>query len=130
MIKFKCNKLTGDNSLEGFQKQGITTHYRLLNKQDFLTALNAKLMEESLEVTQAANRAEVMAELGDVLNVIDALMNEYHISHQELLTAKREKNKERGGFQKGIFLESIEMPEKHPRVRHFRASPSKYPEIQ
>jgi len=129
MIKFLCNKLGRDKGLEGFKAQGITPQYRILEGNELCQALKHKLFEESGEVRDASNKQEVIAEMADVLEVIDGLCKAYGISIQEIEQIKNEKYRERGGFEKGLYIETLEMEDGNPKVRHFRASPDKYPEI-
>lgn len=126
MIKFICNKLGRDKDLELFEKSGISVQYKLANKDEFIVAIHKKLLEEALEVVQATNRQEIIAELGDILEVIDAFKKTYQIAEQEIISAKNLKFLQKGGYEKGIFIESITMDDSNPRVSHFRASPDKY----
>lgn len=130
MAKFICNKLARDKTIEGMAKDAITAKYKHLNSPEYLEALKKKLLEESLEVTQATTRSEVVNELADVFEVIDAIKTTFHITHDEILTAKDRIFRVRGGFEKGVYLETIEMDENNPRVTHFRASPDRYPEVR
>jgi predicted house-cleaning noncanonical NTP pyrophosphatase (MazG superfamily) len=129
MIKFLCNKLGRDKGLEGFKAEGITPKYKILNGQEWQDALKNKLLEECHEVSTAHNKQEVISELADTLEVIDGICKAYDISHEEVEQAKAKKYHERGGFEKGLYIESLEMEPDNPKVQHFRASPDKYPEI-
>ena len=93
-------------------------------------ALQHKLIEEAHEVHDTSDHQEVIAELADVLEVIDGLCKAYDISMQDVLKEKEKKCEERGGFEKGIYIDSLEMDENNPRVSHFRKTPDKYPEIK
>lgn len=128
MIKFKCNKLVRDKSLQRMGQSGIHATSHILSKENLLTAAQQKLIEESHEVAEATNRTEVISELVDVLDVIDLLKKIYNITEDELMVEKQTKFQERGAFEKGIFLEYIEMAEDNPRIAHFRSTPDKYPE--
>lgn len=130
MAKFICNKLARDNTIEGMAKDAIRTTYKQLKHKELLEALRKKLLEESLEVAEATKRTEVINELADVFEVIDALRGMYGITYTEVSAAKATIYRKRGGFKKAIFLETIEMSESNPYVKHFRASPSRYPEVR
>lgn len=129
MVKFLCNKLGRDKGLEGFKKDGITPHYKMLSGKELRDALLLKLIEETEEVRKANSRAEIIAELADVLEVIDGLCKAYGISSKEVIQVKEKKYKERGGFESGLFIKTLEIDESNPKIKHFRASPDKYPEI-
>lgn len=36
----------------------------------------------------------------------------------------------RGEFEKGFYLETVQMNEDNSKIKHFRSSPEKYPEIK
>lgn len=129
IITFACDKLSRDKGLETFKAEGITPQYKLLKDDELRNVLKIKLMEEGYELCEAETIQEVVAELADVLEVIDGLCKAYKISLEDIQKIKEKKLKERGGFEKGLFIETIEMEESNPKVKHFRASPDKYPEV-
>lgn len=128
MIKFILNKIGRDKGVESFKSQGITPKYQLLTGAELCDALKNKLLEESAEVQDAKTTQEVTAELADLAEVIDGLCKAYGISLHDLEQVKEERRNTRGGFETGLYIESIEMDESNPRAEHFRASPDKYPE--
>lgn len=130
MVKFVCNKIGRDKGPERFQSQDITCHYKHLEGHELAKALKEKLIEEAYEVQEAANPQELISELADILEVINGLCKAHSISLKEIETIKEEKHHEHGGFEKGFYVETIEMDESNPRVEHFRKSPQKYPEIK
>lgn len=107
------------------KEKDIMASYTILEGQNLIKALCAKLMEESLEVTQATNQKEIAEELADVLAVIDALRQVHGISQAIIAEAKEKKYQQKGGFQRGVFIKKIEMAEDNPWVAHFRAEPDK-----
>ncbi|OQA36048.1 MAG: hypothetical protein BWY54_00301 [Candidatus Dependentiae bacterium ADurb.Bin331] len=129
MITFICNKLGRDKGLEGFKSENIVLHYKILSGAELCTALKNKIVEEAHEVNEASTQQELIAELADVLEVVDGLCKVYGISANDLQLIKKEKKQERGSFEKGLYIETIEMNDDNPKVQHFRASPTKYPEI-
>lgn len=130
MPKFLCNKLGRDKGLESFKAEGITPQFRLLKGLELQKELKNKLLEEAHEVQEATDAQALIAELADVLEVIDGLCKAYGISAQEIVSIKKKKYDERGGFEKGFYLETIEMNEGNSKIKHFRSSPEKYPEIK
>lgn len=128
MIKFICNKLGRDKGVDGFKAEKITPHYKIISGNELKNALKHKLIEECFEVRSARTDEELIVELADVLEVIDGLCRAYDISAQQLTNVKEKKRRERGGFEKGIYLETLEMEATNPKVNHFRATPGKYPE--
>ena len=129
MIKFRCNKLGRDKGLKDFKAENITPHYRILEGKEWCQALKHKLIEEAEEVQNSLKVDEIITELADVLEVIEGLCKAYNIDLNQLAQIKEKKYKERGGFEQGFYLESVEMEENNPKIKHFRASPDKYPQI-
>lgn len=129
MVKFICNKLSRDKTLLDMKNAGIRTTHTILENEDLHAALHKKLIEECNEVILATDRTALINELADVLEVIDGICNAYGIAHKEIVTAQKATRAQRGGFKKGIFVQTIEMDEDNQWVKHFRKSPGKYPEI-
>lgn len=128
MITFILNKLARDKTPERMEKMGITCQYTTVADQELLLSLQNKLIEETLEVTEAQNKKEVIAELADVAEVIDAIKKYYAITDQEISAEKKMRHDLRGGFEKGVFIHSISMADDNERVAYFKAAPKKYPE--
>lgn len=51
-----------------------------------------------------------MAELADVLELIDAAVAHFGLSKEDLLAFQRKKRVDRGGFEQQIWLESVDEP--------------------
>ncbi len=130
MAKFIGNKIARDKSLETWKVDGIVGRYRYLTGHELRQALQRKLVEEAQEVHDTNDHQEVIDELADVLEVIDGLCKAYGISKDDVLKAKAEKLQRRGGFETGFYLETFELDEDNPKIKYFRASPHKYPEIE
>ena len=85
---------------------------RIMDTDEYRRELLYKLIEESEEARQAgfddANRKEVLEELADVAEVLDAILVEFGISKDELQSVQDMKRNERGGFKNKIFLESVQ----------------------
>ena len=75
----------------------------ILDEDEFLAALHAKLDEEALEVHEAASQ-DLAEELADVLEVLHALAAARGISWQEVEERNVTKAQERGGFMNRIWL--------------------------
>ncbi len=126
MAKFFCNKLGRDKGFFGDKAAGLHPTYRYLDGQALHSALKNKLTEEAAEVATATNRAEIIFELADVLEVVDGLCKAYNIEKSELLAQKEKYYQERGGFEMGYYVEYIEVAEDHPSAAYFRANADRY----
>ncbi len=69
------------------------------------TELKRKLLEETEEFLQSQDD---LAELADVLEVMDALLVELGLDWEALRQIQAEKRHQRGGFKHGVFLEWVE----------------------
>lgn len=129
MITFRCDKLVRDNTLKRFKAGGVTPQYKIVSNTELFDAFNRKIIEEAHEVHDATNRQEMVEELADVLEVIDGLCKAQGILPEEIATAKKAKRTVRGGFERGIYIDTIQMEEGNSKAQYFRATPEKYPEI-
>ena len=66
--------------------------------------LTSKLLEEALEVRNAQSLAEKRAELGDLLEVVRALIKSEGLSFEDVVSEADEKKQKAGGFDKGLVL--------------------------
>jgi predicted house-cleaning noncanonical NTP pyrophosphatase (MazG superfamily) len=80
---------------------------RILDDAGYEAALRAKLLEEAHEA-QAAPDGQLVSELADVLEVLQALAAAHHMSWEDIVSEADRKRAERGGFDDRIFLEYVE----------------------
>jgi predicted house-cleaning noncanonical NTP pyrophosphatase (MazG superfamily) len=130
MITFLCKKLARDKTQENFKSQDISITCKMLSGDALQNELKNKLIEECTEVKDAGNKQELIAELADVLEVIDGLCKAYDISAQDVQNIKAQKHTQRGGFEQGLFIDTIIMHDDNPNAHHFRLSPDRYPEVE
>ncbi|TSC76907.1 MAG: hypothetical protein G01um101431_90 [Parcubacteria group bacterium Gr01-1014_31] len=103
------NKLIRDRIPEIIAEKGEKAKIRTLTDEEFAVALAAKLVEEANEVVKAGgDSAELVKEIGDVLEVIDAIVTHFGLDRAEIERVKTNRLAERGGFSKKILLESVE----------------------
>ena len=98
------NKLVRDNIPEMIRAQGETPNIRILETEEYLRHLEAKLDEEVGEYHRDKNAEE----LADILEVVYALAEANGCSREELLSVYRKKHDARGGFRDRVFLISKE----------------------
>jgi predicted house-cleaning noncanonical NTP pyrophosphatase (MazG superfamily) len=100
----KYNKLVRDKIPEVIEEDGHKAKFKTLSEKEYVAALDKKLSEEMKEY-QADKSIEEMA---DVLEVLYAICNARGYTIDELEAKRQEKNIERGGFEKRLFLEYVE----------------------
>ncbi len=104
MEKKTYNKLVRDKIIEIIESKGQKAEYRFLNDEEYLKELHKKLFEEANEFVEEDDKEE----LADLLEVIYAIANVKKIDLAEVEKIRLQKRTKRGGFEKKIYLESVE----------------------
>lgn len=126
---FLQKKLSRDKTIELLEANGSRCEYRFLDDAEYDLELRRKLFEESAEVAGAQNNTELMAELADVLEVIDALSAAHALDRGELEAMQQKKRESRGGFYKRVYVECAHHPVGSFGEAYCLADPKKYPEV-
>ena len=103
-MKKTYNKLVRDLIPEIIEKSGKKYSIEILDDQEYLKAIDAKLDEELAEYHKDQN----IEELADLLEVIYAAARAQGYSLDELENIRATKAKERGAFDKRILLKDVE----------------------
>ena len=98
------NKLVRDKIIDNIKNKGHKCDYTILNKEEYIKELDKKLLEEANEVIES----HFAEEIGDLLEVINAIMIQHNISKEEIKVAMDQKRKTTGAFEKKIYLNSVE----------------------
>lgn len=110
------NKLVRDKMIDIYKndvESKITASdysVRYMEPEETLEKLKDKLLEESQEVFEAygkEDKSQLKEELADVIEVIDAILYHNDIKLEEVLAIRDAKRERKGGFETGLFLESI-----------------------
>ncbi|MBM3192999.1 MAG: hypothetical protein FJZ59_02050 [Chlamydiae bacterium] len=126
---FLQNKLWRDKAIDLMQELKSIIHWQRLTDAEYDYQLRQKLLEESREVCRASSRQELMQELADVLEIIEALSAANKIPFEEVKTIQLKKKAERGGFEGRKFVTIAEHLEGSFGEKYCLADPEKYPEI-
>ena len=108
MAKIIYNKLVRDNIPEIIKKNGGVSKVSVLDEAEFKTALKNKLIEEAQEVLEASSKEDVLNELSDIMELVEAITKDNNLTMSEVENKKQKKKEERGGFEKRLFLEYVE----------------------
>lgn len=130
--RFKIGRLVRDKIPERMQSLGAKDKNHCLNPNEYTSQLKLKLLEEAKEVVESQTREELQEEIADVLEVLHSLAKNQGIQFEDIEKKRIEKREDRGGFDKGIFIEYIEIEtedESHPLLQYCFKHPEKYPEI-
>lgn len=128
MRRFSFKKLIRDKILDQQLAEGSKPEYRILSKREHLDELVKKLGEEGREIAMAAPGAAA-SEIADVQQVLDDIKALLGVDPSEVRREQARKNRKYGAFQKGIFVEYIDIDESNPWVAHYRENADRYPEI-
>lgn len=93
-------KLVRDRIPELILKDGDYPKFTILEDKDYRNELKLKLREECDELIDSPT----IDEFADVLEVLEAFARERKISWDSIVQAKEEKAKNRGSFDKRVFL--------------------------
>ena len=99
----KYNKLVRDRIPEIIEGSGKTCKAEILNDEEYLRMIDAKLDEELAEYHKDQN----IEELADLMEVIYAAAVARGYSIEQLEQLRAEKAEKRGGFQKKILLVEV-----------------------
>lgn len=98
-MKKEYQKLVRDRIPEIIREAGRNCEIETLSKIQYGFALREKLIEEAQEVKAALNQDDLIKELADLSEVIEAIIQENGISKEEILAEQKKRRNERGGFE-------------------------------
>lgn len=98
------NKLIRDKIPEITKADGWISETRILNKKEFILELRKKILEEAKELNEGSGRDNLIEELVDIQEIIDAILKNINIKFTEFRKIQTKKRQKRGGFAKKLFL--------------------------
>lgn len=104
------NKIVRDRIPEIITKRGEQAEIIRLQGDALIVALRQKLIEEAFEALDARSGDDLVGELSDVSEVIDALCSALKVSGGHLNAVQQEKRQKSGGFERGIMLARTTTP--------------------
>ena len=131
MTRFRFEKLVRDNIKHYVEHPAMDLKYHKLEGAALLTHLLEKLAEETQEVVEAKSQAEREEELGDVLDIVDALIRSQGLSREKIAASRDEKLRTRGGFEQGYYMEWLEVRDSEdPVYAYLSAQQARYPVLE
>lgn len=103
VMRKEYNKLVRDRIPEIIRKDGRECEFAQMSEEEYRQALLEKLIEEAQKAATAEPQ-ELVTELADLYEVIDAVMRVYRIERDLVLAEQKRRQTERGGFNKRIRL--------------------------
>jgi predicted house-cleaning noncanonical NTP pyrophosphatase (MazG superfamily) len=124
--------LVRDKMPKRMGKMGVSVEAYPLGSRELLAHLKMKLEEETAELLEVTTAKDVKEEIADVMEVLYEIARYYGLQPEHLEKKRLQKQGERGGFSKGLFVTFIELEENEetqPVLEYCLAQPDKYPEI-
>ena len=103
----KHNKLVRDRVPELIQAEGKQVIVKHLNQAEHFEQARLKLYEELKEYEDENIDEECLEELADILELAYELGKMHGASFEEMNAIRTEKREQKGGFEKGLFLEEV-----------------------
>lgn len=104
-FRYTYNKLVRDRIPENIDSEpGRKSQYRILDDTEYLKELNRKILEEANEFIEENS----IEELGDLMEVINAIMKLKGYSMKEVNKVMKSKAEKKGAFDNKIFLEYVD----------------------
>lgn len=100
------DKLVRDEIPNIIKGNGGEPFFHVLTDEEYEEALNKKLYEEVLEVSEATGKDKI-EELADVYELIRTIADLHDSSIENVARVANKKKKERGSFEKKLFLEKV-----------------------
>ncbi len=104
MEKVYYNKLVADGLPEKLDRLGSAYSIRVMEQDEYEQELMKKVAEEARELSIARTKEEMLKELADVLEIIDAIKRAKGLSDEEVAEAKAARLEKRGGFFKRLYM--------------------------
>jgi len=102
-MEIEHKKLIRDRIPQIIEESGLQYQTDLLTEEKYRCALFAKLIEEAQEVATAPPES-LVAELADLYEVIDTILEVYQLTEAEVRQQQTQKRNDRGGFKNRICL--------------------------
>lgn len=104
-FRYTYNKLVRDKIPENIDSEpGRKSKYRILDNKEYLNELNKKVIEEANEFIEENS----IEELGDLMGVINALMELKGYKIEDVYKVMKEKADKKGAFNNKIYLEYVD----------------------
>lgn len=97
-------KLIRDRIPEIIHANGEEVETRTLEDNEFLRFLLKKVVEEARELANTTNESDLLEEIADVREVIDAMLEFKGVSADQITAVQDAKRHKRGGFKLRLLM--------------------------
>ena len=126
IVRFALHKLVRDRIPMVTQDERVLIQTQPLDDAAFMNALKEKLIEEAAEVEETP-LDELVYELADVKEVMEALMACARITPEQLKAVQDKKKEKRGGFTERMYITYLDTPTDSKAYEYMSKYPTKYP---
>lgn len=104
-FRYTYNKLVRDKIPANIDSEkGRKSKFRILNDEEYLTELNKKVLEEANEFIEENS----IEELGDLMEVLNAIIKLKGYSMEEVYKIMKAKEERKGAFNNKVYLEYVD----------------------
>ncbi len=103
-MRKEYHKLVRDMIPEIIRHQGQICEATTMTEEEYRQALREKLVEEVREATQTTTLQDLITELADIQEVLDAILVIYALSRETIQKEQMHRRRERGGFEQRLCL--------------------------
>ena len=104
MKKIYYRKLVRDKIPKRIEQSGGKYAVQTLSVSSFKKEILKKVEEEAGGLANAKVKSEIVAETGDLLDVLGQVKKAFGITSKELSSSRKKEMKRKGGFGKRIYL--------------------------
>lgn len=108
------NKLVRDKIPEIIAKEGKTVKFRAVKGEELDEAIRKKILEEAAELASAKTDSDIVEEAADLIEIVEAFLDRHVLIMPTVENRMGSKYREKGRFEYGFFLESVDEPESDP----------------
>ena len=98
------HKLIRDKIPEICAANGWLAETKILKSKEIIFSLKKKILEEAKELNEGKGKDNLIEELVDIQEIIDAILEEEKVKFSDFRKIQKEKRKKRGEFKKKLFL--------------------------
>lgn len=111
-------------------KAGNKPVWRVLGDDEYIEELKKKVHEESGEIPETKSNNDLVSEIADLQEVIDALLTALDVSKEELTRIRKIKNGKNGAFDQRHYVDYVETADGNKWEEYYAINSDKYPEIK
>lgn len=125
MRTFRLDKLVRDKVPDTMRAQGQEPIVRKLTGDELIQARHKKIREEAAEFVESG-------ELRELADIIEAL-GVYALGSTvgpEVRKIQAQRRINMGGFDEGLFVETVSLPDDNEWIQHYLDNPDRFPEVK